>query len=183
MCFIRRFGWIQTLFKREGSSMGREAIRSVTKKLSFTAILIALGVILSPIYIPLAPYKLYPMAHTINVLGGIFLGPLYATVVATAVGVIRIGLGTGTVFAIPGGVPGAIVIGLVYKYLWRSDWASFSEVIGSPIGAAMAVYIVGPMAGRHPVLLATIASWTASGIIGSLIGFLVVKALRRLDIL
>ena len=48
------------------------------KKLALAGILIAVGIVCSPLSIPVGASKCAPMQHFINILGGVFLGPGYA---------------------------------------------------------------------------------------------------------
>lgn len=176
-----------------------------TVKIALSAVLTALGVILSPLFsIPLPPIKAYPIQHCINAISGIILGPFWAVIVATMIGIIRNLLGTGTFFAFPGGIFGGLVVGLVYKYLWRSDLSALTESIGTVvIGATLGYsfisglaygevsYVLGmPVKGVSPMMWGVSGGmWVlwlmfgASSIPGSVIGFLCLKALRRIGVL
>jgi len=162
-----------------------------TKKLAQATILTALAVALSPIFFPVGPTKCLPWQHMVNVLAGILLGPLYAVVVATVAGVLRNLLGTGTIFAFPGGIPGALIVGLVHKFLQKaaprwSDLAAFTEPIGTGlIGAALSALIVAPIALGYGViktvmpLTGFIIAFSVSSIAGTILGFLALIALRK----
>ncbi|MFN3621855.1 MAG: energy coupling factor transporter S component ThiW, partial [Nitrososphaerales archaeon] len=100
----------------------KKAVRA--KKVALLAVFIALGVALSiyPGSIPVGPTKVFPFQHMINGILGVALGPWYAAVAALATGLLRISIGTGTIFALPGGIPGALVVGIVYRYVFKSRW-------------------------------------------------------------
>lgn len=169
-----------------------------TQKVALSVGFVAIGVVLSPIFnIPVPPIKAYPLQHMINIIQAIWLGPLYAVINATIIGIIRNMLGTGTFFAFPGGIPGGLVVGLVYWYLWKSDWAAFTENLGTVcIGATISYIIVSPLPGKVtflgfmpagppppqmwgiPGMWALWAMFAISCIPGSILGFIVVKALR-----
>lgn len=161
-----------------------------SRRIALSALLIALGVALSifPGSIPFGPTRVLPYQHMVNVIGGILLGPWYAAGIALAVGTIRVGIGTGTVFAFPGGIPGALVVGLLYHYLRKSDLFAFSEPVGTGFGALISALIVQPMLGLRdiPLMFGLAAQWQLflasfwlSSIPGAVMGFVIVVALRR----
>lgn len=162
-----------------------------TKKIAQATILTALAVALSPVFFPVGPTKCFPWQHMVNVLAGILLGPLYAVAVATVAGVLRNLLGVGTIFAFPGGIPGALIVGLVHKFLQRvaprwSDLAAFTEPIGTGlIGAALSALIVAPWAFGYGAIKTVmpltwfIVAFSVSSIAGTILGFLVLVGLRK----
>jgi len=160
---------------------------SSIRRLSAVIIFIALGIALSPLNIPMGPTKAYPMQHMVNVLTGILFGPFYAAFVATAIGTIRIALGVGTVFAYPGGIPGGIVVGFFYWYVKRTDYMAFTEPLGTSLGAVFSAIVVvqflpramPPILGVESQILLWVVYWLFSGIPGSVLGFLLLKVLRR----
>lgn len=165
-------------------------MRSVTRELALSIVMVALGVALSPFYFPAGPARCYPFQHMVNVVSGIFLGPWVAAVIALVIGAIRNGIGTGTVFAFPGGIPGAFIVGLVYRYLKKSDYAAFTEPVGTTIGALISALLIAPFIGSTmPPIFGIGVQWALfvvyfliSSVPGCIIGFFVVKALRRTGI-
>lgn len=149
------------------------------RQLVYTGLFAALAVIVSGFHIPVGPAKVFPFQHAINVLAGIALGPWYGALAAGVAGIIRILLGTGTIFALPGGIPGAIVVGLCYRFL-RRDFAGLFEPLGTGfIGAALSAYLVAPLVGRTETFLFFEVAFLASSVPGSIVGVLVLKVLRR----
>ena len=71
----------------------------------------------------MGPARCYPFQHTINVLAGAALGPWWAAGTAFATNLLRNMAGTGTFFAFPGSIPGAIAAGLA---------PDFSKTMGRP---------------------------------------------------
>ena len=160
-----------------------------SRRIAFSAVLIALGVALSffPGSIPIGPVRIFPFQHMINVISGILLGPLFGGFIALSIGVLRIGSGTGSLFAITGGVPGAIVVGLVYRYLWKRYSAAFAEPIGTAIGALLSAALVAPAIGASMPQIAGLTSqwalfiiifWMAS-IPGAILGYIIMRILKR----
>lgn len=150
-----------------------------TKKIAGAVVLTAIAVVFSYAFFPVGPTKIYPFQHMVNAISGIFLGPLYAMAVATAAGILRNMLGTGTIFAFPGGIPGALIVGLVYHYLWRRDYAALTEPIGTAIGAVISGVIVAPMIGREMSITIFLIAFLASSIPGAILGFIIVRGLRK----
>lgn len=178
-----------------------------TRKIAISIGFVALGVALSPLAnIPIGPIRAYPFQHMINILAAVMLGPLYAAIVATIIGILRNTIGTGTFFAFPGGITGGIVVGLLYWYVKKTDWMAFTESLGTVcIGATISYLIAAPLTARQlllgfisigppsafvvggnviipPGLLALWVSFAVSCVPGSIIGFIVLKALRRAGI-
>ena len=150
-----------------------------TQKIALTIILTALTVVLSPIYFPIGPTKTFPWQHMANAIGGVLLGPWYTACMATLAGVIRNLLGVGTVFAFPGGIPGAIVVGVTYQYLHR-DSAALSEVVGTGIiGALLSALLIGPLIGATMTVDAFIIAFSASSIPGSILGYIILLVVHR----
>ncbi len=80
------------------------------RKLTITALLIAINVILSSIIvIPLGPIKAAPMQHLVNVLCAVFVGPWYGLAQALISSILRVTFGTGSVFAFPGSMDWCIL--------------------------------------------------------------------------
>jgi energy coupling factor transporter S component ThiW len=161
-----------------------------SRHIALAALLIALGVALSiyPGSIPVGPVRVLPYQHMINVITGIMLGPWIGGGVALTIGLIRIGMGTGSIFAIPGGLPGVLIVGLTYKYLKKSPLVGLLEPLGTGIGALISAFIVAPAAGTRPLpavfgfseqWIAFLLSFWASSIPGTILGFLVVTGLAK----
>jgi energy coupling factor transporter S component ThiW len=124
---------------------------AVTKKIALASLLSALGVVISPLWFEWLGFKSFPGQHFINVLSGVMLGPLWGAVVAVIIGTVRIALGMGTIFAYPGGIPGAVHVGLAYIVLSRmtSSRARFAAALAEPfgtvlIGGTIALAVVAP---------------------------------------
>jgi energy coupling factor transporter S component ThiW len=162
------------------ASMGNESSRTIsTRKLAFSAVMIAVTVVLSPFYIPLGTTKCFPAQHMVNGVAGVLVGPWYAAFMALATGIIRNVLNMGTLYAFPGGIPGAIVVGLVYRYVKKTDLAAVTEPLGTVvIGATLSALIFAPMQGHLLTLYFFWVAFAVSSVPGSVLGFLVLKALR-----
>ena len=160
---------------------------TAVQRLVFSGLLSAVAVVLSPVVsFPLGFATPFPIQHMVNALAGVFLGPWYAVLVAIIVALIRNTLHTGTIFAFPGSVFGGLVVGLVHRYLVKRDYAALFEPLGTVlIGATVSAYLVGPFAIQFGLvstlgtLSAFVISFAASCIPGSILGYLVIKILRK----
>ncbi|QLK85909.1 energy coupling factor transporter S component ThiW [Staphylococcus sp. 17KM0847] len=105
-----------------------------TRKLTLTALFIAINVVLSTVVvIPLGPVKAAPMQHFINVLSAVLLGPWYGLAQAFLSSTIRVLFGTGTVFAFPGSMIGVLLASLFYYVNRHLFVAAIGEVVGTGI--------------------------------------------------
>jgi energy coupling factor transporter S component ThiW len=153
------------------------------RKMVLTGLFAAVAVILSGIHLPLGPTKVFPFQHMVNAVAGVLIGPWYGALAALIAAIIRNAMGTGTIFAFPGGIPGAIVVGLVYQYT-RRDWAAFLEPIGTGgIGVLVITLLVGPLLGKEFAFAFFFTAFMASSIPGSVLGYFLLKALRRTKVL
>lgn len=112
-------------------------------KLSTLAMLIALGVVISPI---LRFEGMCPMAHLINITCSVLLGPWYSLLCASVIGVIRMLTMAIPPIALTGAVFGAFLSGVLYKASKGSIAAAFlGEVVGTGIIGALVSYPVMAM--------------------------------------
>ncbi len=162
------------------------------RRFSLALMLAALTVALSPVFIPVGPTKALPWQHMTNVISGVLLGPVWATVIAFVVGVVRNALGLGTIYAFPGGIPGAVLVGVgayMLRRVGRSpEYAAFLEPLGTAvIGFLLALLIFAPLLGHFERWVAALSiiwlGWLASTLIGTIIGFTVLKVVKRAGIL
>ena len=168
----------------EDSSREKNRVSSIyARRIALSAALTATAVILSPLYIPIGTTKCFPAQHMINAVAGVLLGPWYAAMIALTTGIIRNALGLGTIYAFPGGIPGALVVGFIHKYL-KNDYAALTEPLGTVvIGATISALIFAPWQG-HPFSLSFFwIAFAVSSMPGSALGFGVLKALRRTGVL
>lgn len=176
---------------------------SATKRISLFIVLVSLGVIIAPmLWFPFFTTKAYPGQHLINALAGVILGPWWAAAAAILISVIRNILGIGTIYAFPGGIPGGIVVGLVYLLTRRSKrpviryLAALAEPIGTVlIGGTLSLAVIAPIIG-DPRLLGAVeqyglwrflpvfwSGWALSSIPGSIAGYLVLLTLDRIGVM
>ena len=109
-------------------------------RLSVMAMLIAVGVVISPI---LRIEGMCPMAHLINITAAVLLGPVDAFIVAVTIGVIRMCVMGIPPLALTGAVFGATLSGIFYKVSKSKIWAAvLGEIIGTGIIGAIVSYPV-----------------------------------------
>jgi energy coupling factor transporter S component ThiW len=109
-------------------------------KITVLAVLIALGVVISPI---LRVEGMCPMAHFINIVCSVLMGPWYSLLCATIIGIIRmITMGIPPI-ALTGAVFGAFLSGVFYRMSKGNIlFAVIGEVIGTGVIGAIASYPV-----------------------------------------
>ncbi len=156
-----------------------------TRKVAYAVVLTTIAIVLSPFSIPVGPAKAFPAQHMVNLLAAAMLGPWYAVACATATSIIRLASGTGTIFAFPGSLFGALIAG--YAYLWTRNMylAALGEVIGTGIiGAFVSTVLVAPVFLNQP-LEATyyVLPFTVSAVAGVIIGVIGFAALQRAGVL
>ena len=148
-------------------------------KIVISGILTSLCIVLSEVYIPVGPTKVYPFQHTINAIAGVLLGPIWAGTISTVAAIIRNTMGTGTLFAFPGGIPGGIVVGILYIWI-KKDWVALLEPVGTgPIGATLSTWIIVPYISHSIGWSALQVAFLGSSIPGSILGFIIIKVIRR----
>lgn len=109
-------------------------------KLTVLSMLVALGVVISPI---LRVEGMCPMAHFINIVCAVFLGPWYSLLCATLIGIIRMATMGIPPLALTGAIFGAFFSGVCYR-LSRGKiiCAVIGEIIGTGIIGAIVSYPV-----------------------------------------
>lgn len=149
------------------------------RKLTFAGLLVAAGLLLSGVSFPMGPTRCYPFQHTVNVLAGVALGPWWAAGVAFLTSLLRNMTGTGTLFAFPGSIPGAIAAGLAFRY-FRASWAALAEPLGTGfLGAAISAWILGPAVGQAAGFSVLTGAFLASSVPGATLGMGLVHGLKK----
>ena len=156
-----------------------------TRNIARAVILVAIGVAISPFTsIPIGIAKINPAQHFVNVIGAVLLGPWWATGIALIIGILRNALGTGTLLAFPGGMIGALLAGLAYRYSRNIYLGALGEIIGTGFfGAIVSTLIIAPvLMGKTIALGGLIIAFSGSTITGTIIGILGLKLLERADL-
>ena len=142
----------------------------IFRKAVLAGVLAAAGVALSVVSIPMGPTKCFPFQHTINVVAGIVLGPWWAVGAAFTTSVIRNLLGTGSLFAFPGSMFGALFVGLAARAL-----PDKYKIAAAWVGAKL----LGPAIGKSVGFLFFSGSFLISSVPGAVIGAALVWALNK----
>jgi len=153
------------------------------KKLTFSALLIALGTMTGHlIYIQVGVAKAFPVQHLINILSAVLLGPAYAVWNAFAISLLRNMLGTGSLLAFPGSMIGALVAGLLYQKFKGQLWAVAGELIGTGLlGAAAAYPIAHFLMGSSAAVFFFVIPFSLSAAGGAVIAYLFLRAVEKAD--
>ncbi len=162
------------------TNVTRKLAGNTTRKLVLAALFAGLGVLLSSFAIPVGGAKVFPFQHAINAVAGVLLGPWWAAGSALITATLRVSLGTGSLFSFPGSPFGAIVVGFAYRLLRRDEAALFEPLGTVLIGATLSAVLISPfLGGAGGGLIALMIAFAASSIPGAIIGYLILKALRR----
>ncbi len=117
-----------------------ETNRSVLKMVML-AILVAVGVVISPF---LRVEGMCPMAHFINVVCAVLLGPIYAFICALLIGIIRMLFMGIPPLALTGAVFGALLSGIFYS-------VTKGKILGAVVGEVIGTGIIGAIL-SYPVM-------------------------------
>jgi len=145
-----------------------------TQKLTITAMFIAIGTLTSNLlFIPMGFTKLFPVQHFLNVLSAVILGPYYAVTQAFGVSLLRNLMGTGSVFAFPGSMVGALLAALLFQKTKKLSLAFVGEVVGTGIlGALLSYPIASLFLGQEATLFGFIPLFIFSSFAGGLLGYI-----------
>ena len=157
-------------------------MKSSTRTIAQAVILVAIGVALAPFTsFPVGIALVNPTQHFVNILAAVLLGPWWAVAIAAIIGVIRNAMGVGTLLAFPGGMIGALLAGLLYRRTRNLYAAAGGEIVGTGILAALVSgWLVAPLLmGRQMPMLALLASFLGSTVLGTILGLLALKLLER----
>jgi energy coupling factor transporter S component ThiW len=146
------------------------------RRLTYIALLVAMGSIASPFSIPIGVAKVYPVQHAINVLAGALSGPGPAVIAAVLTSTIRNLTGTGTPLAYPGSIFGALFAGLTFRYFQKEHFAALGEVLGTGIiGALVAFPLARLLLGFKGAAFFFIIPFTMSSVSGAIIGMFILR--------
>ncbi|MGD6857887.1 energy coupling factor transporter S component ThiW [Bacillus infantis] len=152
-----------------------------TQKLTAAAMMAAVGTLSSSmLYIPLGFTKVFPVQHLLNVLSAVLLGPYYAVAQAFCISLLRNLMGTGSVFAFPGSMTGALLAALLYSRTKKLSMAFTGEVIGTGIIGALLSYPLATMImGQKAALFGFIPLFIFSSTAGALLGIIILAILKK----
>ena len=152
-------------------------------KMTFLAMMIAIGVVISPI---LRVEGMCPMAHLINIVCSVMMGPWYSLVCATLIGIIRMMFMGIPPLALTGAVFGAFLSGMLYRVSGgRMIFAVVGEVIGTGIiGAIVSYPVMAFLMGRGGLsLMFYVPSFICGTLIGGSVAFIFLNYLNNAKML
>ena len=151
------------------------------KKLTISAMLVAVAVILSSFSIPIGPSRCFPIQHLCNVLAAVFLGLSGKRSYSLSFRNFTISsLGTGSLLAFPGSMVGAFVSAMIFKYTRSKIGAYLGEVIGTGIlGGILCYPIASMMMGQKAALFTFVGPFLASTLCGTVIAAVIITALYK----
>lgn len=162
----------------------------LTIKVVLAAIFIAVGVVLSSLnpfgFVELFGTKINPFAHLINAITAVLIGITFSSLTALGIASIRFMANLGTIHAFHGGISGAVVVGVVAHILWKKkpkyvEYAAFTEPIGTVFMGGTIGELLVPIYGTISIGGLLLYWWLFfwSSLVGSIIGFLILKILKR----
>lgn len=157
--------------------VGESTIR--LRRMVMLSMFVALGVVVSPI---LRVEGLCPMAHFINIVCSVIMGPVWSLVNATLIGIIRMMFMGIPPLALTGQVFGALLSGLMYKWFKKSFLAAWAgEIIGTGIIGSMVSYpVMKYIMGKGSLsLFFYTPSFILATIMGGSVAVIFLEALRR----
>ncbi len=153
------------------------------RKLALAGILVAVGIVCSPLSIPVGASKCAPIQHFINILGAVFLGPGYAVGTAFVTSLLRNLVGTGTLLAFPGSMCGALLAGLLYKYGKHLPFAYVGELFGtSMIGGFLSYPVATLLMGSKSAVFGFVLPFFVSSCGGTILAIVLVTAMKKMKI-
>lgn len=152
-------------------------------KMLVLSLMIALGVVISPI---LRVEGMCPMAHFINIVCSVLLGPWYSLLCAVIIGIIRMMTMGIPPIALTGAIFGAFLSGVFYK-LFKGNllMAVLGEIIGTGIiGAIMSYPVMTFIWGKEGLSwFFYVPSFICGTLIGGSIAYVFLKKLSKNGVL
>lgn len=156
-------------------------MNSNLKKLILAAIFAGLSVVGSLLSFPIFGAKCAPVQHIVNIMCAIFLGPWYGVGCAFVSSLIRNFVGLGTLLAFPGSMCGALLSGLLYKFI-KKRWAAYGgEVFGTAvIGGLLAYPFASILMGNAEATLFTyVIPFLVSTAGGTIISIIIIEVMAK----
>lgn len=145
----------------------------------------ALAVVGSFVSFPVAGSKCAPVQHLVNILCAVFVGPWWGVACAFIASLIRNLLALGSPLAFPGSMCGALLAGLLYKYLKKTPVAYVGELVGTGLIGGMLSYPIAlfVMGNDKAALFTFVIPFLISYLGGTIIAVIIVTALSKTGVL
>ena len=149
--------------------------------MALCAVFIAVAVVGSMFSIPVLGSRCSPVQHLVNILCAVFLGPWYGLAAAFLASLLRNILGLGTLLAFPGSMCGALLSGLLYKWIKKLPAAWVGELFGTSVIGGLLAYPVAAfiMGNSAAAMFAYIIPFMISSGGGTIIAAIVTVALKK----
>ena len=159
--------------------------KSQIKKLTLCALFAAIAVVGSLFSFPVFGSKCAPVQHLVNVLCAVFLGPWYGVAAAFIASLIRNLTGLGSPLAFPGSMCGALLAGLLYKYVKKLPAAYLGEVFGTAVIGGMLSFPVARfvLGNQSAALFTFVVPFLISTCGGTLIAIVICSSMKASGLL
>ncbi|WP_285766355.1 energy coupling factor transporter S component ThiW [Peribacillus sp. SI8-4] len=151
------------------------------RKMTLTAMITAITTLTSSfLFIPAGFAKAFPIQHLANVLTAVLLGPAYAVTQAFLVSLIRNLSGTGSIFAFPGSMIGALLAAYLYRKTKSLKYACLGEVVGTGLLGSLACYPIAVLLlGEKTALFGIMPAFLLSSLAGAFLAFMLLNILLK----
>lgn len=145
----------------------------------------ALAVVGSFVSFPVAGSKCAPVQHLVNILCAVFVGPWWGVACAFIASLIRNLLALGSPLAFPGSMCGALLAGLLYRFVKKTPAAYVGELVGTGLIGGMLSYPIAllVMGNDKAALFTFVIPFLISSLGGTIIAVIVVTALSKTGVL
>ena len=145
----------------------------------------ALAVVGSFVSFPVAGSKCAPVQHLVIILCAVSVAPWWGVACASIASLIRNLLALGSPLAFPGSMCGALLAGLLYKYLKKTPVAYVGELVGTGLIGGMLSYPIAlfVMGNDKAALFTFVIPFLISSLGGTIIAVIIVTALSKTGVL
>ena len=149
------------------------------KKLTLTAFFAAIAVAGSLFSFPVLGSRCSPIQHLVNVMCAILLGPWYGLAAAFLAALIR------NILAFPGSMCGALLSGLLYKWMKKLPAAYIGEVVGTGIIGGMLSYPIAAvlMGNQTAALFTFVVPFLISTVGGTIMAIVITMTMKKTKVL
>ena len=149
------------------------------KKLTLTAFFAAIAVAGSLFSFPVLGSRCSPIQHLVNVMCAILLGPWYGLAAAFLAALIR------NILGFPGSMCGALLSGLLYKWMKKLPAAYIGEVVGTGIIGGMLSYPIAAvlMGNQTAALFTFVVPFLISTVGGTIMAIVITMTMKKTKVL
>ena len=157
---------------------------STTAKLAVAGLLTAAAVAGSLLSVPVAGSKCAPVQHMVNVFAAVILGPWWGVGIAFCASFLRNLMGIGSLLAFPGSMCGALLCGLLYRWLKKLPFAYIGELFGTSVIGGLLCYPVALflMGNSEAALFGYVLPFFVSSLGGTIIAIVLVTIMKKVKV-